>query len=131
MHEASDRRPRKVRIQLVRTAAYAALGPLSPLVPYALDRRVPAPRDVVIDILFCGVCHSDYHYISGEWGKVPYPAVPGHEIVGRVVEAGEAAARFRPGDLVAVGCLVESCRHCPSCDAGEEQYCVEQWSGAT
>src|ERR1700744_6411723 len=114
-----------------RTAAYAALGAGAKLVPYVLDRRSPGARDVVIEILFCGVCHSDYHYISGEWGEVPYPAVPGHEIVGRVVETGSAVAAFRAGGLLAVGCLVGSCRHCSACAEGEEQYCVEQWAGAT
>lgn len=114
-----------------RTAAYAALSATSKLVPFALDRRLPGVRDVVIEILFCGVCHSDYHYVSGEWGDVPYPAVPGHEIVGRVLETGSSVAAFRAGDLVAVGCLVDSCRICDACAASEEQYCVDQWAGAT
>src|ERR1700744_871765 len=114
-----------------RTAAYAAPGAGAKLVPYVLNRLSPGARDVVIDILFCGVCHSDYHYIGGEWGEVPYPAVPGHEIVGRVVETGSAVAAHRAGDLVAVGCLVDSCRHCSACAEGEEQYCVAQWAGAT
>jgi uncharacterized zinc-type alcohol dehydrogenase-like protein len=113
------------------TPAYAALAPGAQLVPWTLERRAPGPRDVIIEILYCGVCHSDYHYISGEWGSVPYPAVPGHEIVGRVVEAGPQAGRFRPGDLVGVGCLVDSCRHCAACAEGVEQYCVEQWAHAT
>jgi len=116
---------------MISTRAYAALGPKIPLVPFSLERRDPGPRDVVINIEFCGVCHSDYHYISGEWGSVPYPAVPGHEIVGRVVSVGAEVSAHRPGDRVAVGCLVDSCRVCPSCRGDEEQYCVEQWGSAT
>jgi len=114
-----------------RTACYAALSAGSELVPYTLERRPPGPQDIVIDILFCGVCHSDYHHISGDWGKKSFPAVPGHEIVGRVLAIGDSVSKHRVGDLVAVGCLVDSCRHCASCDSGEEQYCDEQWAYAT
>lgn len=112
------------------TPCYAALGAGSELVPYTVERRPLGLADVAIEILFCGVCHSDYHFISGEWGQKNFPAVPGHEIVGRVYSVGSAVTRHLIGDLVAVGCLVDSCRACSACRVGEEQYCVDQWAGA-
>jgi len=108
---------------MIPANAWAAHTPSGPLAPWRFDRRDPGPRDVRIEVLFCGVCHSDIHFARGEWGEIPYPAVPGHEIVGRVVATGADVADLAPGDLVAVGCLVDSCRNCPSCRAGLENYC--------
>ena len=102
---------------------YAAFSPTTPLAPWAFTRRTPGARDVVIDILYCGICHSDLHSVRGEWGPKGYPLVPGHEIVGRVRETGAEATRYAPGDLVGVGCMVDACRDCPSCAQGLEQYC--------
>ncbi|MBX7137964.1 MAG: NAD(P)-dependent alcohol dehydrogenase [Oligoflexia bacterium] len=106
------------------TSAYAALSKTSGLKPFAFERRVIGPTDIKIEILFCGVCHSDIHQVRDEWGGSIYPMVPGHEIVGRVVEAGRAVKKLKVGDLGGVGCMVESCRACESCKAGEEQYCT-------
>jgi len=104
-------------------AAYAALSAISPVAPFTIKRRLPAEDDVAIDILYCGVCHSDLHYVKNEWGVSMYPLVPGHEMIGRVAAVGKGVSRYREGDLVAVGCMVDSCRHCASCDDGLEQYC--------
>jgi len=106
--------------------AFAARSAASGLSSFTVPRRSPRPQDVHIEILYCGVCHSDLHQVRDEWHAVMptvYPCVPGHEIVGRVVQAGSAVTKFREGDLAAVGCMVDSCRQCPSCLAGEEQYC--------
>jgi len=103
--------------------AYAAHSPTEALVPYRLDRRDPRPDDVVIEILYCGVCHSDLHTARNDWGWSSYPIVPGHEIIGRVLEVGQAVTKFKAGDRVGVGCLVDSCHHCEACEHGEEQYC--------
>ncbi len=106
--------------------AYAAASATTPLAPSSIQRRSPRPQDVQIDILYCGVCHSDLHQVRNEWeANMPtvYPCVPGHEIVGRVVKAGSAVKKFNPGDLAAVGCMVGSCGVCPSCREGLEQYC--------
>ena len=108
---------------MIPTSAYAAQSPESPLAPYTLDRRTPGPSDVHIEILFCGVCHSDLHTARGEWPGTVYPCVPGHEIVGRVVAVGSGVKKFTTGQTVAVGCLVDSCRTCASCREGLEQYC--------
>ncbi len=102
---------------------YAASAAGTPLAPFDFQRRDPGPRDVAIDILYCGVCHSDVHTARGEWGGTLYPCVPGHEIVGRVTAVGSEVTAFRPGDLAGVGCMVDSCRHCAACADGEEQYC--------
>ena len=109
--------------------AYAAHVPSAPLAPFTLERRAPGPNDVAIDILYCGVCHSDIHQARDEWGKGIFPMVPGHEIVGRVSAVGAEVKGFKPGDAVGVGCFVDSCRTCAHCDAGEEQYCVEGMTG--
>ncbi|MGC6400613.1 NAD(P)-dependent alcohol dehydrogenase [Sphingomonas sp. FW199] len=106
------------------TLAYAAQAPTTPLAPFTFDRRDPGPRDVAIDIAYCGVCHSDLHTARGEWAGTLYPCVPGHEIVGTVTAVGAEVTKFAVGDTVGVGCMVDSCRTCPSCDAGEEQYCT-------
>ncbi len=108
------------------TKAYSSSSATSPLAPTTIARREPGGHDVRIEILFCGVCHSDLHSVRNEWsGVMPttYPIVPGHEIVGRVTEAGQEVTKFKPGDLVAVGCLVDSDRTCPECQAGLEQFC--------
>ncbi|MCF7222288.1 NAD(P)-dependent alcohol dehydrogenase [Marilutibacter chinensis] len=109
--------------------AYAALDAKSPLVPFSIERREPGPTEVLIDILYCGVCHSDIHQARDEWGGSIFPMVPGHEIVGRVARVGDAVTRYRVGDAVGVGCFVDSCRSCPQCEAGEEQYCDFGMSG--
>ena len=103
--------------------AYAAQSATTPLAPFSFERRDPLPDDVSIDILFCGVCHSDLHTVRGEWGGTLYPCVPGHEIVGRVTAVGSNVTKFAVGDIAGVGCMVDSCGHCPSCTDGEEQYC--------
>lgn len=105
------------------TSAYAAHSAKAPLTPFAIDRRAPQATDVVIDILYCGVCHSDIHQARDEWGQGIFPMVPGHEIVGRVTALGNAATKFKIGDAVGVGCFVDSCRDCAQCSVGEEQYC--------
>jgi alcohol dehydrogenase (NADP+) len=107
----------------MQTRAYAAQSASTPLAPHAIERRDPTERDVAIDILYCGVCHSDLHAARGEWEGIVYPCVPGHEIVGRVTAVGSAVKRFAPGAIVAVGCMVGSCRSCDACKLGLEQYC--------
>lgn len=104
---------------------YAAQSPTAPLAPFKFTRRDPRPDDVVIEILWCGVCHSDLHQSRNDWGFSQYPVVPGHEIIGRVKAIGEHVTKFKPGDLAGVGCLVDSCRECASCLDGLEQYCLE------
>lgn len=105
------------------TKAFAAQSPTTPLAPFSLERRDVLPTDVAIEILYCGVCHSDLHQARNEWSGTIYPCVPGHEIVGRVTKVGAQVKRFKKGDLAAVGCMVDSCRTCPSCKRGLEQYC--------
>lgn len=113
----------------LQTQGYAAFDPKSPLGPFTFERRTPRDTDVLIDIMYCGVCHSDLHQVRDEWGGSMFPLVPGHEIVGRVREAGRKVSRFKPGDLVGVGCLVDSCRKCESCKQGLEQYCLNGNTG--
>src|SRR5438874_7929217 len=106
--------------------AYSAASAKSALGSTTIPRRDPTEHDVQIEILFCGICHSDLHQVRDEWHAVMptvYPCVPGHEIVGRVVKVGSAVGKFKEGDIAAVGCMVDSCRRCASCLAGEEQYC--------
>src|SRR6185295_3542626 len=106
--------------------AYAAQSAKSGMSPATIQRRVVRPQDVEIEILYCGVCHSDLHQVRNEWQSVmptTYPCVPGHEIVGRVIKAGSAVKKFKEGDIAAVGCMVDSCRTCANCRSGEEQYC--------
>src|SRR5438876_2625811 len=106
--------------------AYSAASETSPLASTKINRREPTERDVQIEILFCGICHSDLHSVRNEWSEfmpTNYPIVPGHEIIGRVTKVGSAVTKYKPGDLVAVGCLVDSDRTCPQCKAGFEQYC--------
>jgi alcohol dehydrogenase (NADP+) len=105
------------------TKAYAAQSAAVPLAPLTIQRREPQDDDVAIDILYCGVCHSDLHQARDEWHNTIYPVVPGHEIVGRVVGVGRNVKKFQAGDLAAVGCMVDSCRKCANCLRGLEQYC--------
>lgn len=114
---------------MIDTKAYAAYSATTPLAPFSFERRDPGPKDIQIEILYCGVCHSDLHTVRSEWAGTVYPLVPGHEIVGRVVKAGGEVSRFKEGDLVAVGCLVDSCRHCASCAEDLEQYCENGSTG--
>lgn len=107
----------------MNTQAYAARHATAPLAPFSLERREVGPHDVQIGILYCGVCHSDIHQVRNEWQNSIYPMVPGHEIVGRVIKVGAHVKGFKPGDLAGIGCFVDSCRECPSCKAGLEQYC--------
>jgi uncharacterized zinc-type alcohol dehydrogenase-like protein len=109
----------------IHVQGYAAQSPEQALGPYAFMRRDPRANDVVIEILFCGVCHSDIHNVRNDWGGANYPMVPGHEIIGRVVGVGPDVKKFKPGDRVGVGCMVDSCRHCAACEQGLEQYCAE------
>lgn len=108
---------------MLKTAAYAAAYAKAPLAPFSMERRAPGPHDVLIDILYCGVCHSDIHQARDEWGGALFPMVPGHEIIGRIVQVGSLVEAWRAGDTVGVGCFVDSCRRCEACLAGEEQYC--------
>jgi uncharacterized zinc-type alcohol dehydrogenase-like protein len=107
----------------IKTTGYAAHSSTSPLQPFSFERREPGPKDVQIEILYCGVCHSDLHTVRNEWTNTTYPVVPGHEIVGKVTAVGNQVRKFKPGDLAGVGCMVDSCRTCESCKAGLEQYC--------
>ncbi|GAA0749411.1 NAD(P)-dependent alcohol dehydrogenase [Ideonella azotifigens] len=109
--------------------AYAAPSASEPLSPFRLERRTPEARDVQIDILYCGVCHSDLHTARNEWKNTMYPSVPGHEIVGRVSAAGTDVTKFKLGDLVGVGCIIDSCRHCEPCGEGLEQLCDNGFTG--
>lgn len=108
---------------MLNIPAYAAAHAKALLAPHAIQRRQPGPHDVLIDILYCGVCHSDVHQARDEWGGSIFPMVPGHEIVGKVAQAGSAVTKWRVGDTVGVGCFVDSCRHCEACESGEEQFC--------
>jgi alcohol dehydrogenase (NADP+) len=108
----------------VTTRAFAAQSATSPLGPFTITRRDPLPRDVEIDILYCGVCHTDLHFVRNDWGFTSYPIVPGHEILGRVKRVGKEVTRFKAGDLAGVGCLVDSCRTCSTCKDGLEQFCL-------
>lgn len=111
---------------MIAAKSYAALKAGADLQPYPLDRREPAPDDVVIDIKYCGVCHSDLHLVKDDLGWSRFPMVPGHEIVGVVTAVGSAVTSHKAGDRVGVGTMVNSCRHCEHCDEGEEQFCRQQ-----
>ncbi|MBS1682918.1 MAG: NAD(P)-dependent alcohol dehydrogenase [Bacteroidetes bacterium] len=112
---------------MINVKGYAAQNAKALLEPFKFERREPGAHDVVIDILFCGVCHSDLHMVRDEWGGTIYPIVPGHEIVGKVSRVGSEVKRFKAGDLAGVGVLVDSCRTCSSCKQGLEQYCEVHW----
>jgi uncharacterized zinc-type alcohol dehydrogenase-like protein len=105
------------------TLAYGARAAKTPLAPLTIERRDPGSHDIEIEILYCGICHSDVHKVNDDWGTTHFPVVPGHEIVGRVVSRGNTASRFREGDIVGVGCIADSCRVCPECRAGREMFC--------
>jgi len=107
------------------TKSYAAAGPKAALEPYTIERREPGPQDVLIDIHYCGICHSDIHQVCDEWFEGIFPMVPGHEIVGVVREVGKDVTKYKAGDRVGVGCFVDSCRSCKNCNDGFEQYCAE------
>ncbi len=113
----------------IATKSYAAQTKTSPLAPYSFDRRDPGPTDVAIDIKFCGICHSDVHQVRDEWGGSLYPMVPGHEIVGIVSAVGKDVKKYKVGDKVGVGCMVDSCRECVNCKDNEEQFCVNGFTG--
>ena len=108
---------------MLLTRAYATQSPSSQLEPFNFERRDVGEHDVLIDILYCGICHSDIHQARNEWDNSIYPMVPGHEIVGRVARVGTAVTKFKEGDLAGVGCFVDSCRECRNCSEGEEQFC--------
>jgi len=108
---------------MAQTPAYAAPSAKAPLVPHSVPRRDPGPHDVQIDILYCGVCHSDVHQVHDEWGGAIFPMVPGHEIVGRVTKVGASVSKFKVGDLAGVGCMVDSCLACDPCKRDLEQFC--------
>jgi uncharacterized zinc-type alcohol dehydrogenase-like protein len=110
----------------MKTKSYAAAAATAPLAPFSLERREPGENDVQIQILFCGVCHSDVHTVRNEWLGTTYPCVPGHEIVGRVVAVGAHVKKFKEGDIAGVGCLVDSCRVCGSCVENLEQFCEKE-----
>ncbi|MEO6174203.1 MAG: NAD(P)-dependent alcohol dehydrogenase [Flavobacterium circumlabens] len=110
---------------MIPVKAYAAFDAENPLKPYTFERKEVGAHQVQIEILYSGVCHSDIHTAKGEWGPVNYPLVPGHEIVGRIVAVGSEVSKFKVGELAGIGCFVDSCRTCPSCQAGEEQFCDE------
>ncbi|MDB5191857.1 MAG: hydroxyacid dehydrogenase [Segetibacter sp.] len=112
-------------IYMTPTKGYAAQGATTPLAPYTFERRDLRPHDVQLDILYCGVCHSDLHTARNEWHGTAYPCVPGHEIVGRVTKVGDHVTKFKVGDLAGIGCLVDSCQECHNCKQGLEQYCEE------
>ncbi|WAH57036.1 NAD(P)-dependent alcohol dehydrogenase [Pseudomonas silvicola] len=114
---------------MTQTYSYAAQTATDALKPYRFERRAPGADDVQIDILFCGVCHSDLHTVRNEWHNTLYPSVPGHEIVGKVTAVGANVKNFKVGDLAGVGCMVDSCQQCASCAEGEEQYCENGFTG--
>jgi alcohol dehydrogenase (NADP+) len=114
---------------MIQIKGYAASGPTTPLAPYSFERRELRDHDVLVDILFSGVCHSDIHQARDEWGGSIYPMVPGHEIVGKVIKVGEDVDKFKVGDIAAVGVMIDSCRECKPCESFMEQYCVEGMTG--
>ena len=122
--------PQQHTAKTYKTAGYAAQSATTPLAPFSFERREPGPKDVQIEILYCGVCHSDLHTARNEWTNTIYPVVPGHEIVGRVSKVGSQVKKFKAGDAAGVGCLVYSCGHCENCKDGLENYC-EQGLGGT
>ena len=122
--DTAAERPGSDPAQQAQTRAYGALRSNGAIEPMTIERRALSPDDVAIDILNCGVCHSDIHMIRGEWGEQPFPMVPGHEFVGRVTAVGPAVTRLAPGDFAGVGCMVDSCGVCDNCKAGLEQYCT-------
>ncbi|MGH7785759.1 MAG: NAD(P)-dependent alcohol dehydrogenase, partial [Candidatus Binatia bacterium] len=109
----------------MKTIGYAAQSAKTPLAPWTFERRALRDNDIAMEVLYTGICHTDLHQARNDWGWSMYPIVPGHEIVGRVIEVGSAVQRYKVGDHVAVGCMVDSCQHCDQCRKGEEQLCRE------
>lgn len=114
---------------MISSKGFAAQSAKTPLAPYEFKRRDPGPNDVLIEVLYCGVCHSDIHQARNEWGGSRFPMVPGHEIVGKVVSVGNQVTNFKAGDIAGVGCMVDSCKHCSNCEQDLEQYCLEGFTG--
>ncbi len=110
---------------MITTASYATISANAPLAPHTIVRRNPNAHEVLVEVIYCGVCHSDIHQVRNEWGGSHYPMVPGHEIVGKVVKTGEEVIKWRIGDIVGIGYFIDSCHQCEACAAGEEQYCEE------
>jgi len=128
LSEISDDLINKVPV-MIAVKGYAAQNPIAPLAPFNFNRREVGLNDVQIEIHYCGVCHSDLHQVRDEWGGSIYPMVPGHEIVGRITKVGVNVKNFKVGELAGIGCFVDSCRTCPSCKAGNEQYCEVGMAG--
>jgi alcohol dehydrogenase (NADP+) len=116
----------EIQTMTMNILGYAAPAAKAPLAPYHFERRDLRPDDVLVDILYCGICHSDVHHVRNDWHNDTYPMVPGHEIVGRVKSVGPDVTRFNPGDIVGIGCMVDSCQQCAACKRGEEQYCQKR-----
>jgi uncharacterized zinc-type alcohol dehydrogenase-like protein len=114
---------------MISSQGYAAKSVKAPLTPFSFERRDPKPNDVLLEIKYCGICHSDIHQARDEWGGSTFPMVPGHEIAGIVTQVGNKVTRFKVGDAVGVGCMVDSCRHCSHCESGLEQFCLEGMTG--
>ncbi|MGA9855217.1 MAG: NAD(P)-dependent alcohol dehydrogenase [Gammaproteobacteria bacterium] len=110
---------------MLKTPAYATNRAKAPLAPFSIERREPRAHEVLIDIRYCGICHSDVHQVSDDWGRGIFPMVPGHEIVGTIRRVGDQVTKWKVGDTVGVGCFVDSCRECPACKEGEEQFCEQ------
>ncbi len=128
MPETKELQEKQVETNRLPSKGYAAMAASQQLVPFDFSRRSPRPHDVLVDILYCGVCHSDLHFVRNDWGISMYPMVPGHEIVGSVVQIGKDVKKFKVGDTVGIGCLVDSCKECENCKDDLEQYCQK---GAT
>lgn len=110
---------------MTKVIGYAAQHSFSSLKPFAIERREPLANDIQVEILYCGVCHSDIHQVKNEWKNTVYPCMPGHEIIGRVTKIGSKVTKFKVGDIAGIGCMVDSCHHCEYCQKGLEQYCQE------
>lgn len=113
-----------------KTKAYGATGSMvggKTMEPMEVERQEPKADEVLIEVLYCGVCHSDIHQVANDWKNTIYPCVPGHEIIGRVQSTGNAVTKFKQGDIVGVGCMIDSCKHCEPCSSGEEQFCQGPW----
>ncbi len=111
---------------MIQTKAYAGFSASTPLKPHTISRREPKADDILIAISHCGICHSDIHTVRSEWGPAVYPCVPGHEIVGKVIQVGKKVKKFKVGDSAGVGCMVDSCGKCKNCKSNEEQFCTQK-----
>jgi len=127
MPETLDMAQEPVLLTTHPTKAYAATEVAAQLKPFTIESCEPKPNDVMAEIIYCGVCHSDLHFIRNDWGMSIYPLVPGHEIIARVTKIGDHVSKFKVGDLVGIDCLVDSCRECANCKEGYEQYCTTGW----